>query len=110
MESYRRNQIEENMRRRTEKPKKMSKETLDRLYPGPKPRDDMMERPKSSQLPRSQTMQSSQMSQSEDSDWNFARRLAELHAQARPTERRHVDQDRLFAFWQGMPNKVWILV
>ena len=101
MESYRQRKSED--MKKSQKPKKMSKETLDRLYPGPKPREEM-ERPKSSQIPRSQTMQTNQSE--EDSDWDFARRLVELHAEARPTERRHVDEDRLFIFWQGMPNKV----
>lgn len=102
LDAYRQRKMEEDLKK-AQKPKKMSKETLDRLYKPPTPKGDRPLTAFPTQTPKNGTMQNPFKSKY---DREFMQKLLELHAQARPTERRYLDQDRLFSFWQGLSNKV----
>lgn len=91
LDAYRQRKMEEHLEK-TKKPKKMSKETLDRLYKPPTPKKE---------APNAQQAQAHAKY-----DKVFVEKLVRLYGEARPMEKPHVTSERLFAFWQGMSNKV----
>jgi len=84
LDAFRARKAEEQMK--NQKPKKMSKETLDRLYKAPPPKER-------------------EEKGSQEYDRPFVKRLVELHRDSRPTEKRYQDSETLFKFWQGLSNK-----
>ena len=89
LDAFRQRKAEEQMK--NSKPKKMSKETLDRLYKAPPPK----EREEKGSL---------------EYDRAFVKRLVDLHRDSRPTEKRYQDAELLFKFWQGLSNKVFLFL
>lgn len=106
LDAYRQKKIEEEAKKNA-KPKKISKETMDRLYKTPEPSQKVQKQ----ERPLTATQTSMKPNSMHNTmrpkyDKEFMQKLVEMHAEGRPTEKRHLDQDKLFNFWQGMPNKV----
>jgi hypothetical protein len=96
VEEFRKRKMEDAMKK-ANKPKGMSKETLERLYPGKK------EDPNS-------TMKSNK-SVTEDApkkhfNEEFVKKLLEYHRKIRPNENRVVTAQVLMEYWGGLTNKV----
>jgi len=90
LDAFRQRKMEEQMK--NSRPKKMSKETLDRLYKAPPPKE--------------KDLQSTKNKNSPPYDRAFVQRLIDLHRDSRPTEKRYQDSETVFKFWQGLSNKV----
>lgn len=95
LDAYRQKKMEESIKQ-AQKPKKMSEEVLNRLYKAPPPK----EKPEDEGRPSTQ-----KTDERKTYDKIFMKKLSDMYADSRPTERRNVDQDRLFSFWQGLSNK-----
>jgi len=95
LDAYRQKKMEEKLKQ-SQKPKKMSEEVLNRLYKAPPPKEKSENETESA---------NTKANERKKYDKEFVKRLLELHANERPTERRYADQDRLFSFWQGLTNK-----
>jgi len=89
LDAFRQRKMEEQMK--NSRPKKMSKETLDRLYKAPPPKE--------------KDLQSTKNKNSPPYDRAFVQRLIDLHRDSRPTEKRYQDSETVFKFWQGLSNK-----
>ena len=90
--------------KKNQKPKKVSKETMERLYKAPVPNPERAFLAQSNT--RQKTMQTMQTTLRGDYDEDFMKRLTDEHYKATPLERPYLTQDVLFSYWQGMTGKV----
>jgi len=103
LEEYRKRKMEEELKN-TQKPKKISKETLERLYNPHGTKSKEVERPQSAQPLKSAA--STQQFSNKGYDDGFVKKLIDYHAKVRPQDQKLITAESLFNFWKDLNNKV----